>query len=178
MNYFNKMKGTTKSPPNVSLSEIIWSWIGAFAGIAPIAWLNFNLFKGTDFIFIIASFGASAVLVYGAIRSPLAQPRNLIGGHIISAIIGVTAYKLFGGQMWLASALAVATAIAVMHATKTLHPPGGATALIAVIGGEHIHALGYFYAIIPVGLGAFIMLVVALLVNNIPEKRRYPEFWL
>lgn len=61
--------------------------------------------------------------VYGAIRSPLAQPRNLIGGQIISAIIGVTAYKLFGGQMWLASALAVATAIAVMHATQTLHPP-------------------------------------------------------
>ena len=177
MNYFKKMKGTTKSPPGVGLSEIIWSWIGAFCGIAPIAFLNYNLFNDTDFVFIVASFGASAVLVYGAIRSPLAQPRNLMGGHIISALIGITAYKLFGSQPWLASALAVATAIAVMHATKTLHPPGGATALIAVIGGENIHALGYFYAVIPVGLGALIMLVVALLVNNIPAKRRYPEFW-
>jgi CBS-domain-containing membrane protein len=178
INYFKKMKGTTQSPPSVSLSEIIWSWIGAFAGIAPIAYLNFNLFKDTDFVFIVASFGASAVLVYGAIRSPLAQPRNLIGGHILSAVVGVTAFKFFGSQMWLASALAVATAIAVMHATKTLHPPGGATALIAVIGSNNIHVLGYFYAIIPVGFGALIMLVVALLVNNIPEKRRYPEFWL
>jgi CBS-domain-containing membrane protein len=65
-----------------------------------------------------------------------------------------------------------------MHATKTLHPPGGATALIAVIGSEKIHNLGYFYAFIPVGGGALIMLIVALLVNNIPKSRRYPEFWL
>jgi CBS-domain-containing membrane protein len=65
-----------------------------------------------------------------------------------------------------------------MHATKTLHPPGGATALIAVIGSNKIHALGYLYALVPVGLGAFVMLVVALLVNNIPKTRKYPEFWL
>lgn len=178
MQYFVKMKGTTKSPPGVGLSEIIWSWIGAFAGIAIVAYLNFNVFHGTDFVFIVGSFGASAVLIYGAVRSPLAQPRNLMGGHIISALIGVTAFKLFGGQLWMASAVAVSTAIAVMHATKTLHPPGGATALIAVIGGDSVHSMGYFYAVLPVGTGALIMLAVALLVNNIPEKRRYPEFWL
>ncbi len=80
--------------------------------------------------------------------------------------------------MWLASSLAVATAIAVMHATKTLHPPGGATSLIAVIGSSKIHNLGYLYVLIPTGLGAMIMLLVALLINNIPEKRRYPEFWI
>jgi CBS-domain-containing membrane protein len=72
----------------------------------------------------------------------------------------------------------VATAIAVMHATKTLHPPGGATALIAVIGGPGIHKLGYMYALVPVGLGAVIMLIVALFVNNLSRTRRYPEFWL
>ena len=88
---------------------------------------------------IIGSFGASAVLIYGAIKSPLAQPRNLIGGHILSAVVGVASYQLFHAHLWFASAVAVATAIAVMHATKTLHPPGGATALIAVIGGEKIH---------------------------------------
>ncbi|NQU65070.1 MAG: HPP family protein [SAR324 cluster bacterium] len=80
--------------------------------------------------------------------------------------------------MWLASSLAVATAIAMMHATKTLHPPGGATALIAVIGSSKIHALGYLYVLVPVGLGAVIMLVVALLVNNIPKSRSYPDFWV
>ena len=178
MKYIKKMKGTTKSPPAVSLSEIIWSWIGAFLGIALVAFINYNIFKGTDLVMIIGSFGATAVLIYGAVRSPLAQPRNLIGGHVISAIIGVTTYNLLNHHMWLAASLAVATAIAVMHATKTLHPPGGATALIAVIGSQKIHNLGYLYAIIPAGLGAMIMLVVALLINNIPKSRRYPEFWI
>ncbi|RTZ96368.1 MAG: HPP family protein [Deltaproteobacteria bacterium] len=177
MDYFNKMRGTTQSPPGVNFPEIIWSWIGAFAGIAAVSYSHYTFFAQTDMAMIIGSFGASAVLLYGAIKSPLAQPRNLMGGHILSAIIGVCAYKLFSGQMWLASSVAVATAIAVMHATRTLHPPGGATSLIAVIGSQKIHSLGFFYVVMPVGLGALIMLVVALLVNNIPEKRRYPEFW-
>ena len=79
--------------------------------------------------------------------------------------------------MWLVAAVAVATAIAAMHATKTLHPPGGATALIAVIGSAEIHSLGYLYVLVPVGAGAAIMLAVALLVNNIPKSRKYPESW-
>jgi len=177
MKYFQKMKGTTKSPPQVSLPEIFWSWIGAFIGIAAVAAINFQLLEETDMIMIIGSFGASAVLIYGAIRSPLAQPRNLIGGHVISAIIGVAVYKIFFNHMWLASSVSVATAIAAMHATKTLHPPGGATALIAVIGSQKIHHLGYFYALLPVGCGAIMMLIVALVINNIPKKRQYPEFW-
>lgn len=172
------MKGTTKSPPMVSLSEIAWSWIGALLGIAAVSYINYKIIEETDLVMVIGSFGASAVLIYGAIKSPLAQPRNFIGGHIISAIIGVTCYKIFPSQIWLASSVAVATAIVIMHATKTLHPPGGATALIAIIGSNKIHSLGYLYAIIPVGLGAVIMLVVALLVNNIPKNRRYPDFWV
>ncbi len=176
--YFAKMKGTTKSPPRVSISEMAWSWIGAFLGIAAVAVANFRLLQGTDLVMIIGSFGASAVLLYGAIKSPLAQPRNLMGGHFFSAIIGVFCYKALGSEMWLASSVAVATAIAFMHATKTLHPPGGATALIAVIGSEKIHALGYLYSVVPAALGAALMLGVALLVNNIPRTRRYPEFWL
>jgi len=178
MEYIKKMKGTTKSPPAVGLLEIILSWIGAFLGIASVALLNYYIFEGTDFVMIIGSFGASAVLIYGAIRSPLAQPRNLIGGHVLSAIIGVTIYNVLNNHMWLAASVSVATAIAAMHATKTLHPPGGATALIAIIGSEKIHNLGYLYAIIPAGLGAAIMLLVALLINNIPKNRRYPEFWV
>jgi CBS-domain-containing membrane protein len=177
MSFFNKMKGGGQSPPSVGLSEIAWSWVGAFLGIAPVAFLNYNLFNGDDLVFIIGSFGASAVLIYGAVRSPLAQPRNLVGGHVISAIIGVIAYKLFYPFPWLASAVAVATAIAVMHATKTLHPPGGATALIAVIGSEKIHDLGFLYVFIPVSAGVMIMLAVALIVNNLTKSRKYPEFW-
>lgn len=176
--YFLKMRGTTQSPPRVRLSEIAWSWAGSFLGIAAVGFLDERFCSGTDLVLIIGSFGASAVLLFGAIKSPLAQPRNLLGGHILSALIGVTAYKILPGNLWLASALAVATAIAVMHATKTLHPPGGATALIAVIGGAKIHGLGYLYALMPIGAGAVIMLAAALFVNNLPAARRYPEFWI
>jgi len=178
MRYLKKMKGSTISPPRVSVLEIFWSWVGSFLGIAAVSYIHFNMFDGLDSVMLIGSFGASAVLIYGAVKSPLAQPRNFIGGHLLSAAIGVTFYKLFPDQMWLASSLSVASAIAGMHATKTLHPPGGATALIAVIGSSKIHELGYLYILMPVGLGALLMLVVALLVNNIPKKRSYPEFWV
>jgi len=176
--YFEKMKGSTQSPPRVSLAEMAWSWIGAFLGIGFISFMNYHVFEKIDVLMIVGSFGASAVLIYGAIKSPLAQPRNLVGGHVFSALIGVASQLLFHSHLWLAAGIAVATAIAVMHATRTLHPPGGATALIAVIGGEKIHDLGFMYALFPVGGGVLIMLIIALLVNNIPKSRRYPEFWI
>ena len=87
MNYFNKMHGTTTSPPRVSLSEVFWSWIGAFLGIGAVAFINYNLLSKSDLIMLIGSFGASAVLIYGAIKSPLAQPRNLLGGHVLDQVI-------------------------------------------------------------------------------------------
>ena len=98
--YFKKMKGSTKgSPPRVSNEEIFWSWIGAFLGISAVAGLNRLYFDGTDLSLMIGSLGASSVLIYGAIRSPLAQPRNLLGGHFLSAIIGVTCWKLFHDRL-------------------------------------------------------------------------------
>lgn len=178
MTFLEKIKGSSQSPPRVSVSEILLSWSGSFLGIAAVALLNFQLLDGSGLVMIIGSFGASAVLIYGAIRSPLAQPRNLIGGHVLSAVIGVAIYKILPEAPWLASSLAVSTAIAVMHVTKTLHPPGGATALIAVIGTEKIHSLGFLYALVPAGAGAAIMLLVALVFNNVPKSRRYPEFWI
>ncbi|MBF0488978.1 MAG: HPP family protein, partial [Nitrospirae bacterium] len=154
-----------------------WSWIGAFCGIGVVAFINYNILGGTDKLLLVGSFGASAVLLYGAPKSPLAQPRNLIGGHMLSALVGVASYQILHDNLWLASAIAVSTAIALMHSTRTLHPPGGATALIAVISGKNIHDLGFLYALMPIGAGAAIMLIVALIVNNIPGNRRYPEFW-
>jgi len=176
--YWGKMRGVTKSPPRVGLQEVFWSWLGGFLGISAVAGGHFAFFEGTAFMLLIASFGASAVLIYGAPKSPLAQPRNLIGGHVISALIGVTMLKLCGPLIWLAAALAVSLSIAAMHATKTLHPPGGATALIAIIGGPKIQQLGYLYVLLPVASGILIMLLIALLINNLIPTRRYPEFWL
>lgn len=178
MSFFEKMKGSTYGPPGVGIPEIFWSWIGAFLGISAVGFLQYILFVDGDLVYIIGSFGASAVLIYGAPRSPMAQPRNLVGGHLVSALVGVTAFKLVGGNPWMAGSVAVATAIAGMHITKTLHPPGGATALIAVIGSDEVHTLGFLYVLVPAGLGALIMLVVALVVNNIPASRQYPEYWI
>ncbi|NCO58687.1 MAG: HPP family protein [Nitrospirae bacterium CG18_big_fil_WC_8_21_14_2_50_70_55] len=175
--YLAKMRPTTTSPPRVKLAEIGWSWLGAFLGIGAVAIVEYHFLAGTDYVMVIGSFGASAVLIYGAIKSPLAQPRNVLGGHVVSALVGVASYQLLHGWMWVACAVAVATAIAVMHALRCLHPPGGATALIAVIGGAKIHALGYLYALIPAGLGALVMLIIAVLVNNLAPTRRYPEYW-
>ncbi len=126
---------------------------------------------------MIGSLGASSVLIYGAIRSPLAQPRNFVGGHFLSAIVGVSCWKIFHQYPWLAEAMAVATAIAIMHASRTLHPPAAATALIAVIGSPTIHNSGYLYVLVSATAAPLILLVVALLVNNIPKSRRYPEIW-
>lgn len=177
MEYFKKMRGTTQSPPRVGNAEVVWSWLGAFLGIALVGLVGAAFVDRLGQGLLIGSFGATAVLVYGAVRSPLAQPRNVLGGHVISAVIGVCAYQVFGDAVWLSAAVAVSTAIAAMHMTKTLHPPGGATALIAVIGGDSVHSLGYMYALLPVGFGAMVLLAVAVLVNNIPKSRRYPEFW-
>ena len=96
----------------------------------------------------------------------------------MSGLVGVACYRLFGETIWIAAAVAVSCAIVAMLATKTLHPPGGATALIAVIGGQKIHDLGFLYAFVPAGAGALVLLAVALLVNNLSRNRKYPEYWL
>ena len=175
--YLSKMKGGAKSPPGVGLPEMLWALIGSAVGICLCEYLSAQYFEPRDLTLVIGSLGASATLVYGVIKSPFSQPRNLIGGHIISGLVGVACYHFFSDTVWLASGLAVAFAMVAMMATKTLHPPGGATALIAVIGGPKIHALGFLYAFVPAGLGAFILVVIALLVNNLSRNRRYPEYW-
>ena len=179
--YFERMKATGTCPPRKPVSKIVWSWIGAFFGIFLVSIIGRRLaLSSVDNLFLIGSFGASAVLVYGAPMAEFSQPRNLVGGHLISAIVGVTVFVLLGDDTPLASPTAVSLAIVAMHFTRTLHPPGGATALIAIIGGDKIHSLGYAYVLSPVLLGSMVMLFVALLVNNMSTnpKRHYPVYWL
>lgn len=158
----------------VDYHEHIWSFAGACLGIGLIGLIQSHMFTVNENIFLIGSFGASSVLVFGAIQSPLAQPRNLIGGHLVSALAGVTIYQLLPDIIWLTAALAVAFSIVLMQITKTLHPPGGATALIAVIGPEKIKNLGYLYVLSPVLTGCLILLAVALVFNNMTVNRYYP----
>ncbi len=179
--FFLRMRGAGKCAPRHSLSWIFWSWVGSFIGILLVATVNkiFPMVSASDNIFLIGSFGASAVLIYGTPHVPYAQPRNLIGGHFMSALVGVAVVQYLPIAIEFQAALAVSLAIVVMHATRTIHPPGGASALIAVIGSSQVHQLGFLYAFAPVLSGAFIMLLVALLVNNLrhDEERHYPRCW-
>ena len=177
--YFNKMRGGKSCPPRAPWHEVFWSTIGSFLGILAVYALgHLHELRLEDSLFLVGSFGASAVLLYGIPASPYAQPRNLIGGHVISAIIGVTCVAIFTTYPAIAAAFAVSLSLAAMHLTRTVHPPGGATALIAVVGGENIHALGYWFVLTPILFGAVLMLVVAVLVNNISAHRRYPQYWI
>lgn len=156
---------------------LAFAWLGSFLGILCIAALERFVINDSESPFLIGSFGASCVLVFGAPASPLAQPRNLIGGHLVSALVGVACQQMLPEAGWLAAALAVSTAILLMSLTKTLHPPGGATALIAVAGGEGIHGLGWLYPLFPCLAGALILLAVGLVSNNIVRRGRYPLQW-
>ncbi|UZR98908.1 HPP family protein [Chondrinema litorale] len=158
----------------IDIKEYFWTFLGSFLGIGLITLLQSGYLPISDNVFLIGSFGASSVLVYGAINSPLAQPRNLLGGHIISATIGVSINLLLSQNILLAAPLAVSLSIVAMQCTKTLHPPGGATALIAVIGSPSVINLGYWYILFPVMSGAAILFLTALITNNLTKSRKYP----
>ncbi len=154
--------------PPMTMKYALWSFFSGTLGILAIHWLTSLI----GYPLLIGSFGVSAVLLFGAPDSPLAQPRNLIAGHVVSAVVAVCVVELLGSGQW-AIALAVGLAIFVMNLTHTTHPPGGATALIGVQGGA-----GPEYILIPVLAGALILLLTALLTNNLVYHRRYPRHWL
>ena len=117
-------------------------------------------------LFLIASFGPSAAILFGDPSGRSARPRAVIGGHLASAIVGVTVAQLLGGEPLLAAAVAVGVALGVMLATDTFHPPGGSTALLPVIGGASIAALGYSFVIAPVLTGAVALVIIAHLLRR------------
>lgn len=173
------MRGGKQCPPLAPGHEIFWSAVGSFLSIYLIYAIgHYHALHLEDSLFLVGSFGASAVLLYGVPNSPFAQPRNLVGGHIVSAIAGVSCALLLQSWPEFAAAAAVSLALVFMHLTRTIHPPGGATALIAVIGSGEIHQMSYWYVITPIATGALVMLVVALLSNNLSPYRRYPQYWL
>ena len=160
--------------PNTHHERII-SAVGGCIGIFLVVSVS-KWFVGVEaLIYIIPSMGASAVLLFAAPHSPLAQPWNVFGGHLISAAVGVTCAQ-FIPAVGIAAAASVGLAIAAMYYARCVHPPGGATALAAVIGGVHIHALGFAYIIAPVLVNTVIILIVALLFNYLFKWRRYPSY--
>jgi len=139
-----------------SQSEIFTASLGAFIGIALVAWVSQRTVGSDGLPYIVASMGAAAVLLYAAPHSPLTRPWPFVGGHLVSATVGVSCAQ-WVPDLFLASGLAVGLAIFAMHQLNCLHPPGGAAALVAVIGGDQIQSLGYFYVLVPVGLNVLIL---------------------
>ena len=157
-----------------SHSEKLVSGLGGFISIFAV-YLITSLFETalhTQLLFV-ASMGATAVLLFAAPQSPLSQPWNVTGGHIVSAFVGVLVHGLIANQIF-AGALAVGIAITAMYYLKCLHPPGGATALVAVIGGSSVDSFGFTYVYFPVGLSAVLMVLIAIAFNYPFKWRRYP----
>ncbi len=172
MSYKQIIAALFRASAPVSFREKVISAVGAFLGIFATAFISKN-FGAKAAPLLIASMGASSVLLFAALHSPMAQPWSFVGGHLISGMIGVTCFLLIPDPL-AAAAAAVALAIFVMHLTNCLHPPGGATALAMVIGGTEMHQLGYGAVLDPVGLNIVVLMIIAFVVNNLSPGRRYP----
>ncbi|GAB3288251.1 HPP family protein [Parahaliea aestuarii] len=159
-------------PGNTSHREKLLSAIGAFIGIlclnlaAPQLW-------GEAGMLIATSIGASTVLLFAIPHGPLSQPWPVLLGYSVSAAIGVSCARFIPDPA-LAAACAVGGAVLAMHYLRCLHPPGGAAALAAVVGGEQVRALGYDYLLSPILYNALLMVAVAVAFNIWFRHRRYP----
>lgn len=166
--YLCKMKaGRCTELPRLTPRALLVATAGSFAGVGLVAFLAAHY----KLPLLLPSFGATAVLLYAACHVPMAQPRNVVGGHLVSAVTGVAVYHLFGNAWW-AIALGVALAILAMTVTYTLHPPGGATAFLAVYT-----ARDFGFVLSPVGLGAVCLVLIALVINNLSREHKYPHYW-
>ena len=163
--YLTQIDFGSAHQPRFSLNQVLFSYIGSFIGIATLAYLS----VGSGYPLIAAPFGAAAVLVFAVPDAALAQPRNLIFGNLLGAIVSVVMVFIFGSEPWV-MALAVATAIKLMQLTKTLHPPGGAVALVGVMSEAEAS-----FIIIPVLIGSIVLLFCTVVFNNLMPGRSYPK---
>ena len=140
------------------------SGFGAFLCIAILAYLNLS---DQSNIWLIPPFGASMVLVMAVHESPLAHPKNVFFGHIVSAISGVLIYSIFGISFW-SIGLGVGLAIFFMMATNTVHPPAGANPIVAILGAK-----GLSFIIMPVAVGAFFIVLFSVIYNNLLGRKYF-----
>jgi CBS domain-containing membrane protein len=157
----------------VSLAERLISVAGGFTGVLAVMLISSAFIGTSSAVFVVASMGASAVLLFAVPHSTFSQPWPLLGGNLASAVIGVACAKFIADPMF-AAPLAVALAIGAMHFLRCIHPPGGATALVAVIGGDVIGTMGFEFVLFPVLINAVIILTVAVIFNFPLAWRRYP----
>lgn len=167
-NYLGKMSGSGRSPLKVVPRTAAVGLLGGFIAIGLLAMLG----DSTASIWLMAPFGASCVLAFGLWDAPLSQPRNIVGGHLVSSAVGLALLHAFGQAGWVV-ALGVALAIALMHLTRTTHPPAGADPIVVILAGE-----SWAFLLDPVLAGSAAIVLTALIVNNLDSRRKYPTFWL
>lgn len=168
---WQKMLGIELSP--VSHRERLVSALGGLAGLLVVYFVSHALGGPSSSPLLIFSIGASTVLVFAVPHGALSQPWPVFGGHLVAALIGVTCARLVPDAM-LAAALAVGLSILAMHYLRCIHPPGGATALVAVLGGAPVQALGFGFVLMPVLLNVVLLLAAAVVFNAFFPWRRYP----
>ncbi len=159
----------------MSNKELLISTIGAFIAVVIAGFFSNVVLQSTSSPLIIASAGASAILMFGAPHTPASRPLNLIVGHTVSAIVGVSCFYLITNTL-LATSVAIPLALIAMHFLRCMHPPGGATAVTAIIGGEAIHQLGYVFVVMPIFFNSLILLVVAIAIGSFREKNPFEDY--
>lgn len=166
-----------KSNPFFQSLTIREKFIGttiAFVALVLVGLVSMNTLGRNGLPFMVASMGASSVLLFAVPYSPLSQPWPFVGGHLVSSCVGITCALMIPDPI-LSSAAAVSLSIGAMHIARCLHPPGGAVALVAVLAGQQIHSLGYKFMLFPVLINALLLLGAAWLFNNMVPGRRYPS---
>ena len=155
-------------------------WISGLGGVVGIylMYLVSKALLGDDVaLIVVSSMGSSAVLLFAMPHAAASQPWPMVGGHLVSAFMGVTCARWLGADPMLAAGLAVGGAITAMYLLRCLNPSGGATAIFAVVGGQTAHSLGYGYLLVPVLLNVVLILVAAVAFNYPFAWRRYPQAW-
>ena len=160
------------APVGVNGREKLFGVLGALVGLFCTEWVGRHALGGANPWFI-APMGASAVLLFAAPASPLAQPWSIMAGNLVSALVGVFCAQMIP-EPGVAAAAAASLAIGAMFSLRCLHPPGGAVALTAVLGGPSVASLGYGFALWPVGLNSLILLCIAVAFNG-ALRRNYPR---
>lgn len=160
-----------KLPENANFIDLLRSLIGGTLGI----FILLELSQLTGNKFIMAPFGATCVLLFAVSHSPLAKPRNVIFGHLISAFVGLVILKYVGVSAF-TTALAVGISIFLMHLYKCIHPPAGATTLVVLLTAHEI-TYDWDFLFVPVLAGSLALIAVALVVNNIKPNQKWPAYW-
>ncbi|SER21969.1 CBS domain-containing membrane protein [Faunimonas pinastri] len=157
-----------------SLRDQTVAGLGALIGIALTGAIGAAVFlHSATLALLVAPMGVSAVLVFAVPSSPLAQPWSVIGGNFVSALVGVSVARLVPNPD-LAAGLAVGGAILAMSWLRCLHPPGGAAALTAVIGGPAVASAGYLFPFVPVAINAVLLTLAGIAFHRL-SGHSYPH---